>query len=131
MKNSIIVFAAILFSLFGCTNSSQGQNPKFKNINPTEVTALLAKEKAIIIDVRTPGETSQGFIKGTTVFADINGATFAEKIAKLDKSKTYIIYCRSGARSSAAADYMASQGFTKLYNLSGGIMNWTGEIVKQ
>jgi rhodanese-related sulfurtransferase len=134
MKTSPSKLFAILtlfITLFGCTNSTQGQNAKFKNINQTEFATILAKEKAVIVDVRTPEEIAQGIIKGATVFADIKAATFAEQIAKLDKSKTYIIYCRSGARSSSAADYMVNQGFTKVYNLSGGIMNWTGETVKQ
>lgn len=129
--SALVIMTTLLIALFGCTNNSQGQTGKVKHINQTEFSTILSKEKAVIVDVRTPGETAQGVIKGATVFANINGANFAQQIAQLDKNKTYIIYCRSGARSSSAADYMVSQGFTKVYNLSGGIMNWTGEIVKQ
>ena len=82
------------------------------------------------MDVRTPDEIAGGFIKGTTLFADVNGTAFTTEIDKLDKSKTYIVYCRSGARSSTAADIMIKSGFTKVYNLTGGISNWQGEISK-
>ncbi|MCG9880521.1 MAG: rhodanese-like domain-containing protein [Bacteroidia bacterium] len=41
-----------------------------------------------------------------------------------------MVYCRSGARSSRAAEIMQANGFKKVYNLSGGIMGWNGEIIK-
>jgi rhodanese-related sulfurtransferase len=80
--------------------------------------------------VRTPGEVSEGYIDGATLFIDYNGSNFESKISKLDKSKSYVIYCRSGGRSARASELMASKGFKKLYNLEGGISNWTGTIKK-
>lgn len=75
---------------------------------------------AILLDVRTAGEVAQGAIKGHK-HIDIMSTSFAEKISKLDKEKSYFIYCRSGNRSGQACNFMFNQGFTKLYNLSGGI----------
>lgn len=45
-------------------------------------------------------------------------------MAKLDKSKTYYIYCQSGGRSSDAADYMEKQGFKKVVTLEKGFLDW-------
>lgn len=126
----LTISALIMFSLFGCANSSQNKKPGVKNIKQEDVAKILEAEKAILIDVRTPAEVSEGFIKGTSVFADINGNDFAAQIDKLDKSKSYIVYCRSGARSSSASNYMIEHGFTKVYNLLGGFSNWSGESAK-
>jgi len=83
------------------------------------------------MDVRTAGEVAQGYIQGATVFADINAANFQEELNKLDKSKPYLVYCKSGGRSSRAAQMMVDAGFTNVYNLNGGISNWTGPTAKQ
>lgn len=100
------------------------------NIKPAQVEKIVKEEEAIIVDVRTPGEVSQGVIEGATVFVDYNGGNFAGDIAKLDKTKTYIVYCRSGARSAAASNIMVQQGFQHIYNLEGGIMGWPGNVVR-
>jgi rhodanese-related sulfurtransferase len=50
--------------------------------------------------------------------------SFPGKIAELDKTKSYYIYCRSGNRSGQVCNYMSGLGFGNLYNLQGGIMAW-------
>jgi rhodanese-related sulfurtransferase len=77
----------------------------------------------VVLDVRTPGEFRQQSLKGA-INIDVMGSAFASAIAKLDKSKSYLVYCRSGSRSASACGLMASNGFTSLYNLSGGIMGY-------
>lgn len=79
-------------------------------------------QDAVVLDVRTPAEYASGKIEGATNL-DIFASTFAASISKLDKNKTYFVYCRSGNRSGQACSIMAKQGFEKLYNLSGGIMS--------
>jgi len=77
---------------------------------------------AVLLDVRTPMEYAAGSIPGS-VNMDIMGYDFQDDVAKLDKSKTYFIYCRSGNRSGQACAIMSEMGFTT-YNLSGGIGAW-------
>ena len=55
---------------------------------------------------------------------DFKAADFIENISALNKNKTLLIYCRSGNRSGKAAKIMDSLGFTKIYDLEGGFMNW-------
>lgn len=128
-KSFFAIAVALILTFLGCFNNSQGQNG-VHDINQEEFSKILQKENAIIIDVRTPEEVSAGYIKGATVFADVNGRDFEAQIDKLDKSKAYIVYCKSGKRSSKAAKYMVNKGFKKVYNLKGGISEWKGEIVK-
>jgi rhodanese-related sulfurtransferase len=123
----------VLLSLFGCSAQSQSKEKGTATVNQisqADFQKIVNTEKALIMDVRTPGEISSGIIKGASLFADFNSNEFASKVEKLDKSKAYIIYCRSGGRSNSAANYMVSKGFQKIYNLQGGISNWNGETTK-
>jgi rhodanese-related sulfurtransferase len=58
-------------------------------------------------------------VAGATLI-DINSADFDAKIDQLDKSKTYLVYCRSGNRSSTAANIMIKKGFTDVKNVRSG-----------
>lgn len=78
---------------------------------------------AIVLDVRTPGEFAEGYLD-KAINIDINGSNFESEISKLDKNKTYFVYCLSGKRSASAASYMRSNGFTSVINLDGGILAW-------
>ncbi len=78
----------------------------------------------VILDVRTNEEFIQGAIHGA-VNLDLIGGTFKHEIAKMDKEKTYFVYCRSGNRSGQACKLMSDLGFRHLYNLSGGIMSFS------
>ncbi len=88
------------------------------------------KEKnVVVLDVRTPGEFNSGHLKGARLL-DVNNHQFASGISKLDKTKTYLVYCRSGARSMQAIRKMKAAGFTRLVNLDGGILGWDGTLVR-
>lgn len=76
-----------------------------------------------LVDVRTLEEFQGGHIDGALNY-DWNDATFAENISALDKSKPVLVYCRSGSRSSDAADYLRDNGFTQVYELEGGLTSW-------
>ena len=95
----------------------------YKNIEPEEFSDLMTKEGYVVLDVRSPGELSEGLIEGHKLI-NIFDPSFRSEIEKLDKSKGYLIYCRSGNRSESACGFMDSLGFENLYNLSGGIIAW-------
>lgn len=103
----------------------------YKNAPIAELTKLKNEKKAVVIDVRTPAEWQEGVIEGATLFIDFKGANFEQQIAKLDKSKTYIVYCRSGGRSAGASQVMFDNGFKNVINMHGGIMSWGGKVVKK
>jgi rhodanese-related sulfurtransferase len=82
---------------------------------------------SIILDVRTPEEYDSGHIISAQLIDIRNPQGFMEGIAQLDKSKTYYVYCRSGARSAQACQLLKQQGITDCFNLLGGILDWSGE----
>lgn len=64
-----------------------------------------------IIDVRTPAEYAQGHLDGA-VNIDLQSPGFGQEVDKLDRSGSYLVYCRSGNRSAYATQEMTSMGFT-------------------
>ena len=80
-------------------------------------------EGFIIIDVRTPEEYASGRIE-KAINLDYYSETFADELDRLDKDKTYLIYCRSARRSGQALDMMAELGFEEVYNMLGGMVRW-------
>ena len=80
----------------------------------------------VILDVRTPLEYSSGHLNGS-INLDFKSPSFSDQIARLDRDKAYMLYCRTGIRSVRASLLMRSLGFTKLYNLTKGIEQWQRE----
>jgi len=77
----------------------------------------------VIVDLRTPDEYASGHIEGATNL-DYYSDTFRDELENLDKNKTYLIHCQSGRRSSAALEIMKNLGFKKVYNMTGGMVEW-------
>jgi rhodanese-related sulfurtransferase len=89
---------------------------------------LNADDRALILDVRTPEEFEAGYIPKAININIYEGQGFIDAINKLDKSKSYYVYCRSGQRSRQACALMNNLGFEKAFNLEGGILEWQGAI---
>ena len=98
-----------------------------EDVTSEEAYALIQDNKDnqnfVIIDVRTPEEYADGHIEEAINF-DYYSEAFRDELNKLDKDKTYLIYCRTGKRSRAAADIMQELGFGNGYNMLGGIVQW-------
>jgi rhodanese-related sulfurtransferase len=93
------------------------------------IAQLDADENAVILDVRTEDECDEGIIANAINIDIHKGQEFISEIEKLDKSKNYYVYCRSGARSAKACQIMNELGFDSAYNLLGGMLDWDGEVV--
>jgi len=96
-----------------------------KEMTAKEVGALIKKEKELnIVDVREDDEIVQGKIPGAIHI--LLGAVEL-RMNELDKSKEYIMVCRSGGRSGHAAEFLASQGY-QVINMQDGMLAWEGEV---
>jgi len=106
------------------------QTPVIKDTTVLEAQSLIQRNREnkgfVVIDVRTPEEYASGYIE-RAINLDYSSGTFRDGLAKLDKNKTYLVYCRSGARSKKALDIMKDLGFNEVYNLTSGITGWTAE----
>lgn len=92
------------------------------NINAFENT-YKEDPNAILLDVRTPKEVAEGHLDNA-ITIDFLASDFEHQVMKLDPSKSYYVYCRSGKRSEQACLLMSSKGFDKLTNLQGGYLAW-------
>ena len=80
----------------------------------------------VILDVRTAQEFSMNHLRGA-INLDLKSPSFSELISGLDKKKAYLVYCRTGIRSSRTVLLMSDLGFRELYSLVGGINRWHGD----
>jgi phage shock protein E len=117
MKKVIAILASVLL-LAGCSTSSTAMD-----LSVSEFSSKVTEAGIITLDVRTPSEFNEGHIEGASLI-DFQSGNFENEIASLDKNQTYAIYCRSGNRSGEAVKVMTEAGFTKIYNLDGGVIDW-------
>ena len=123
-KNLIITFTllSVILLIAGCQKngtSETSETVNYKNLNVDEAAALIVSNPNIVlIDVRTPDEIKEtGTIEGATNI-DFKAADFKDNVSALDKSKEYIVFCRTGNRSGQASQIMADLGFTNVNNLN-------------
>ncbi len=101
------------------------------DLSQEEWAAQLAEDdNAVVLDVRTTEELEEGYIPNAMNIDIYLGQGFLDEVEKLDKSKNYYVYCRSGNRSGQACAILNSIGIENAYNLEGGFMNWDGDIVE-
>ncbi|MBI1226458.1 MAG: rhodanese-like domain-containing protein [Bacteroidetes bacterium] len=115
----LLFFAFVTFSACSSDSNSKG----YADLDLAGFKAKMAEPNTVILDVRTPAETAEGMIDGA-IEIDYEADNFETQVDKLDKEKTYLVYCKSGGRSSEACDIMANKGFKNLYSLKGGYTAW-------
>ena len=102
----------------------------FGSILPKDAYELIQKNRGnpdfVLIDIRTPEEFMSGYIEGA-VNINYHDNDFIEKLDKLDKNKTYLIYCRTGRRSSDTLSVMKKLKFNEVYRILGDIVRWKAE----
>jgi rhodanese-related sulfurtransferase len=87
-----------------------------------EFKTKLSDKNAVLIDVRSPEEFKEGHLD-KAVNKNVKDSDFESYCTKLDKGKTYLVYCLAGKRSHTAAEEMRKKGL-KVYELEGGINSW-------
>ena len=120
------IFIAGLFAMAFAFTAYAAQS--LQTISVAESNILINENKTnpdfVVLDVRTPGEYVQGHLKQSKLM-NFRGENFEEELSKLDKSKTYLIYCRSGGRSGMALKLMEKLEFESVYNMGGGFNDWS------
>lgn len=106
---------------------AQGVDEGYPVLSPSEARETIGKRSGdpgfVLLDVRTPKEFDAERIAGA-VIVDYNSPSFRDKIAKLDRSKSYLVYCRTGNRTNGAVKVMRELGFPNVSVFPGGITKW-------
>ncbi|HAE17644.1 MAG: thiosulfate sulfurtransferase [Verrucomicrobiaceae bacterium TMED137] len=87
------------------------------------VERMKKSSEIIVVDIRTPEEFAKGHIK-KAINVNMNDKSFAKKLTKLDRTKTYLMHCRSGGRSTASLPVWNRLGFKNVLHLSSGTLGW-------
>lgn len=119
---SVLLLSVTLWSCQGQT----AENAESNLLSVAEAEKMLEKNNVVFIDVRTKSEVKKGKIDGARHhnFFDDN---FTEQVKSLPKNVTYVVYCARGSRSAKAISLMQQLGFTKLYDLKGGYIEWQNQ----
>ncbi len=139
----VVVIIGLL--LIGCTKQTEAPVPQktksiVTNVSSEAAHNLINASKGdpdfVILDVRTAIEyiamhidqaVNVEFLRiniGSSSTSDPVSGKFEKDIGTKDKNKTYLVYSKAGLLSAAAAGIMEKLGFTKLYNMQGGISQW-------
>lgn len=130
MKRFLLFILAILLltacqsqpaSVSGETVSVPGGS--YTNVSPAELKAMLQNKDFIFVNVHIPFE---GNIPGTDLSIPYDQIGTPENLARLpaDKNAKILLYCRSGRMSAIAAETLVSLGYTNIWNLKGGMVEW-------
>lgn len=128
---NIILSVCYVGFLFSCSTPSS-KNLGSSNCDTSSINVKLAYKlitentsnpNFIILDVRKPDDFEKEHI-ANAINIDFKAGNFSAKIDSLDKSKIYLINCYGGFRSKTTMGMMEKKGFTKLYNMKGGMMKW-------
>lgn len=118
----VMAFAALLsFTLY---NEYRIATRRFPNLSPAMAVKMMNEdEDFVVLDVREASETANGKI---TNAIQIPVGSVVKRIGEIEqhKEKPVLVYCRTGARSAIACNHLTKAGFTKVYNLAGGITAW-------
>jgi len=129
LRRTGVAAVALGLTLGACSSagSSTATTVSVSGIRHLDVdtfAALVATKATVVLDVRTAQEFGTGHLPSAKN-VDVNAADFDTRLASLDKATTYAVYCHSGNRSGQALQRMATAGFTRVADLSGGITAWT------
>jgi rhodanese-related sulfurtransferase len=118
-RHLLVILLVVI--LAACGISSEG----YRNISSKEAKQLIDNKEVVVLDVRTPEEYQDGHIPNAIL---IPLQELENKLNELDKEEPYLVVCRSGNRSTQASEILTSNSFAKIYNMTGGMNNWTYEI---
>jgi rhodanese-related sulfurtransferase len=119
----ILLMLALTFSVLAASGADKSGPGPIKHVDPKNAQKLLSQTNVVILDIRTPEEFKSYHIAGATN-VDFNSSDFEQRINSLDKSKTYLVHCASGGRSTRSLKIFQKHDFQSIYHLDGGITAW-------
>ena len=130
MKKYITLIFAIVITLasVSCKNAQKNDTKvtaqAIELIAPKAMYEVLLKDTSTqLVDVRTKDEFAVSHLKDAQNIC-VTDTDFKQKVAHLDKDKPVYVYCKKGGRSAQASKILKELGFTKIFDLQGGITNW-------
>lgn len=124
MKRIYLGILRLALAITGLSlGAAEGNTNSVRRVSVDEFEKLWQAKTNVVLDVRTEKEFIAGHIPGATNL-NVNASDFEGKLAKLDRSKTYLVHCAAGGRSARASDKMKRLGFQSVTDLPAGFRGW-------
>ena len=123
-----LVALVMIGAIVGCSLTKKEKRPQIVATDVPTFKKIIERPDIQLVDARTPKEYNEGHI-GNAINIDVLAEDFIPKATQLlKKEKPIAIYCRSGKRSTIAAEKLAAAGFSgPIYNLTGGYLAYTAQ----
>lgn len=124
MRKTVLVFI-FLIGIHGFSGCKEARAHEVELISVEEMKTHLKMENVQLIDVQSSEDFQSSHIFNARNI--VYDKSFRKKLDDLDKNKPVIIYCKSGRTSQKAVKILQQAGFSKIYELEGGITNWLNQ----
>jgi rhodanese-related sulfurtransferase len=119
----IFISFLILAAISGCISTTKPpEKAQYTDVSVQQAKEMIDRGEVFILDVRTQEEYDAGHIKNSTV---IPLQVLDKRLNELPRDKKILVYCMSGIRSAQASQILVNNGFKEIYNMKGGITDWT------
>ena len=124
----LVLALAISAGCTGIQTSASDATSAYTDLSVEEFKRMVDESRSdpggtTILDVRTDAEYQREHLRDA-INLDVNAGVFRDRAARMDRDRTYLVYCQSGTRSAHAAQTLNELGFTRVYNMRGGITRW-------
>jgi rhodanese-related sulfurtransferase len=97
-----------------------------RHVDAVRAAQLVAENKVVILDIRTPEEFKSGHLPGARNL-DFKAADFEQKVGMLHRGAVYLLHCQTGRRSTNSLETFKKLGFKSVYHLDGGYRDWVAK----
>ncbi len=118
----IFVCSLILVTISGCVSTTTPEKAQYTDVSIQQAKEMIDRGDVLILDVRTQEEYDAGHIKNSTL---IPVQVLDKRLNELPRDKKILVYCKAGGRSAQASEILVNNGFKEIYNMKGGITDWT------
>ncbi|MGB8216719.1 MAG: rhodanese-like domain-containing protein [Candidatus Methanoperedens sp.] len=126
----IFVSSLILAAISGCISTPTPEKVQYTDVSVQQAKEMIDSGEVFILDVRTQEEFDAGHINNSTL---IPVQVLDKRLNELPRDKNILVYCMTGGRSAQASQILVNNGFKEIYNMKGGITDWTNagyDVVK-
>ena len=123
IRSLFLLILALSVLVAACSSDTTTQTIEL--VSPADAAQVITDDPAglVVLDIRTLEEFNEAHL-ADAVMIDFYAEDFADQLDTLDKDVPYVLYCRTGNRSSDAVNTMEDLGFVEVYEIDGGIVNW-------
>lgn len=126
IKKMMFKQLSVLFLILTCMNTYSQEAATIQNIDAITFKKMTEEKPGIILDTRTTAEFSRGHISGAQLI-NLQDPNIGNTLLALPKDKVLYLYCLSGSRSAHVARFLSQNGYTQIYNLQRGLMDWNAQ----